>query len=532
MLQSRMQGPADLRASRPLRLLLVVVPAMLSACAPVGPDFVRPEVPANPAWLDAELEAFQTDSAKLEAWWSMLEDPVLDELIATAHRENSALEIAGLRVLESQARLNIAVGAKYPQQQVLAGNISAIGASESTPNTGTTDTNFTEFNLGASVAWEIDFWGRFRRGVEAADASLLASIASYDEALVLLTAQVADVYALIRATEEQLRLAEESYAIQERSYEIAEVLYRNGSSSELDALQARTQLLGTAAVIPDLETTLRQLKNALSVLLGRNPGGVDDILKGEGSLPAIPETIATGIPADLLRQRPDVRRAELQALAQNALVGVAEANLYPSFSIAGRLGVTTAEGSSSTSSGDSGVEQLFSSDSIGYSIGPAFVWPFFNYGRIRNNIRVEDARLQQALLAYRETVIQASREVEDAIVALVGARQQDRILAEGVLAARRSAELSLLRYQEGFADYQRVLQAQQALFGQQQRYASNRGTVMRSFIALYRGLGGGWQSASPPEFTDEATRQQMRERTNWGDVLDNPPARRPRDTDD
>ncbi len=500
--------------------------SLLAACAPVGPDFVRPEVPANPAWLDAELEVFATDAAAIAGWWRVLEDPVLDELIDTARRENNTLEIAGLRVLESQARLNVAVGNRYPQQQVLAGNISAIGASETTPNTGTTDTNFTEFNLGASAVWEIDFWGRFRRGVEAADAGLLASIASYDEALVLLTAQVADVYALIRATEEQLRLARDSYSIQERSYDIAEILYRNGSSSELDALQAKTQLLGTAAVIPDLETTLRQLRNALAVLLGRTPGHVDDILKGEGSLPAIPESVAAGVPADLLRQRPDVRRAELQALAQNALVGVAQANLYPSFSLAGTIGVTTSEGSSSTSSGESGVEQLFSSDSIGYSIGPQFVWPFLNYGRIRNNVRVEDARLQQALLAYRETVIQAYREVEDAMAALVGTRTQDRILAEGVQTARRSAELSLLRYQEGFADYQRVLDSQQALFGQQQRYATNRGNVIRSFVAVYRSLGGGWQTGGTATYVDDETRQQMEDRTNWGDVLDNPPERR------
>jgi len=514
-----------MRARSRTGLLLPLVAAMLAACAPVGPDFVRPEVPVNPGWLDAELEAFETDAAQLVEWWRVLEDPVLDELIATARRENNTLEIAGLRVLESQARLNIAVGSKYPQQQVLAGNAAAVGVSETTPNTGTTDTNFTEFNLGASVVWEIDFWGRFRRGIEASDAGLLASIASYDEAMVLLTAQVADIYALIRATEEQLRLARDSYTIQERSYEIAEVLYRNGSSSELDALQAKTQLLGTAAVIPDLETTLRQLKNALAVLLGRNPGQADSILGGEGKLPEIPGTVAVGIPANLLRQRPDVRRAELQALAQNALVGVAQADLYPSFTLAGQLGVSTAEGSSSTSSGESGVEQLFSSDSIGYSIGPAFVWPFFNYGRIRNNVRVEDARLQQALIAYRETVIQASREVEDAIVALDGARKQALILAEGVSAARRSAELSLLRYQEGFADYQRVLQAQQALFGQQQRYATNRGNVMRSFVALYRGLGGGWQLSGEQAYIDEDTREQMKERTNWGDVLDNPPAR-------
>ncbi len=220
-----------------------------------------------------------------------------------------------------------------------------------------------------------------------------------------------------------------------------------------------------------------------------------------------------------------MRRAELQALAQNARVGVAQADLYPSFTLTGSLGVSAAEGTSSTGSGASGVDQLFSSDSFGYSIGPTFVWPFLNYGRIRNNVRVQDARLQQALVAYRETVIQASREVEDAITALNGTRVQAEILAEGVRTARRSAELSLLRYQEGFADYQRVLQAQQALFGQQQRYAANRGNVVRSFVALYRGLGGGWQLPEPVNFVDEETREEMKQRTNWGDLLEDPPQR-------
>ena len=508
----------------PMRVGVLATALLLSACSPVGPDFVRPEAPANPAWLDAELEQFDTDAAELAEWWRALEDPVLDELIATARQENNSLSIAGLRVLESQARLNIAVGNKYPQQQVLAGDITAIGASENSANSATTDTAFTEFNVGASVVWEIDFWGRFRRGIEAADADLLASIASYDDAMVLVTAQVADVYALIRATEQQLRLAKESYDIQKRSFEIAEVLFRNGSSSELDALQAQTQLLGTAAVIPSLRISLRQLKNALSALLGRSPGDIADILKVEGTLPEIPDSLSVGIPANMLRQRPDVRRAELQALSQNARVGVAQADLYPSFTLTGRLGFSAADGTTTTGSGG-GAEQLFETDSLSYSIGPTFVWPFLNYGRIRNNVRVQDARLQQALVAYRDTVIQAAREVEDAMAAYVGTQAQDEILEEGVMTAHRSAQLSLLRYQEGFADYQRVLQAQQALFTQQQRYAANRGEVLRSFVALYRGLGGGWQTDSQGEFVDEATREAMQQRTNWGDVLDNPPTR-------
>lgn len=516
-----LRTPDLVNRAKLMRFGLLATAVLVSACAPVGPDFVRPEAPANPAWLDAELEQFDTDAAELAEWWRTLEDPVLDELIATARRENNNLRIAGLRVLESQARLNIAVGNKYPQQQVLAGDVTAIGTSENAANSVTTDTSFTEFNVGASVVWEIDFWGRFRRGIEAADADLLASVASYDDAMVLVTAQVADVYALIRATEEQLRLAKESYEIQKRSFDIAEVLFRNGSSSELDALQAHTQLLGTAAVIPALELSLRQVRNALSVLLGRTPGDIADIMKGEGTLPDMPVSVSVGIPANMLRQRPDVRRAELQALAQNARIGVAQADLYPSFTLTGSLGLSAREGTSTTG----GADQLFSSDSLAYSFGPTFVWPFLNYGRIRNNVRVQDARLQQALVAYRDTVIQAAREVEDAMAAFIGTQAQDEILEEGVRTAHRSAKLSLLRYQEGFADYQRVLQAQQALFGQQQRYAENRGEIMRSFVALYRGLGGGWQTNSQSAFIDETTRETMEQRTNWGDVLENPPTR-------
>jgi len=301
------------------------------------------------------------------------------------------------------------------------------------------------------------------------------------------------------------------------------VLYRNGESSELDALQARTLLLSTEAAIPNLNTTLQQTKNALSVLLGMPPSDIGELLKNEGNLPELPDTVSVGIPANLIRQRPDVRRAELQAIAQNAAVGIANANLYPSFSLSGFLGLAASGNTDTTRTGDSGIGELFRAESLTYSVGPSFVWPFLNYGRIRNDIRVQDARLQQALVQYRETALQAAREVEDSMTALVGARQQDRILAETVEVASRSSDLSLLRYREGFADYQRVLSAQQSLFTSQQRYAASRGAVLNSYIALYRSLGGGWQTTEPRQFIDDATREQMQERTNWGDLLQSPP---------
>jgi NodT family efflux transporter outer membrane factor (OMF) lipoprotein len=502
---------------------VVIVALLLAGCAPVGPDFMRPEPQTNPAWLEAELDQFATETPDLADWWKVLGDPALNNLIAVAHKKNNSLRIAGLRVIEAQANLQVVTGNKYPQSQAMAGSATAIGKSKRDSDSILSDLEFSQYTLGASVSWEIDFWGKFRRGIEAADAGLLASVASYDEAMVLLTASVADVYVLIRSIEEQLRLARDSLSIQQRSYDIVQVLYRNGSSSELDALQAHTLLLATQAVVPQLETNLQQAKNALSGLLGMAPSDMSSLLAGPSALPDIPSSIAVGIPADMLRQRPDVRRAELQARAQNALVGVATANLYPSFSLSGSLGLSSTSGSSTSDSPDGGISNLFGSDSLAYSVGPSFVWPFFNYGRIRNNIRVQDARLQQSLLGYHETVLQAARETEDAMAALSGTQKQDKILAEGVATAQRSADLSLLRYKEGFADYQRVLNAQQSLFTQQQRYASNKGAVISSLIALYRSLGGGWQTSGQREFVDGEMQQQMKDRSNWGDLLDNPP---------
>ena len=378
--------------------------AFLSSCT-VGPDFEMPEAPVEPSWYQEEREGLTPTGPDLAAWWQIFNDPILNHLVETAHRENNNLEIAAVRVLEARAQLGISTGLQWPQSQVAVGDAAYISPTE--PNAPVS--NFWSYNLGASVAWEIDSWGRYRRGIESADAALLATMARYDDALVLLTAQVVQTYTVIRLTEEQLRIAQQNIDIQQRSYDIVEVLQRFGENSALDLQQAYTLLLGTEATVPSLEAALQQGKNALATLLGRPPSDLEDLLGGEGELPVIPEQIAVGIPADLLRQRPDVRAAEMNAMAQNALVGVATADLYPSFSLVGFLGLA------SGSPGNDSLGDLFSSSSLTYNVGGSFVWPFLNYGRIRNNIRVQDARLQQALIAYRETVIQAAREAEDGI---------------------------------------------------------------------------------------------------------------------
>jgi NodT family efflux transporter outer membrane factor (OMF) lipoprotein len=500
----------------PFSAALVVI---ATACAPVGPDYVRPDSGTHEAWTDYARDDFDFLPQDAVEWWQIFDDPVLNELVQIAHRENNNIRIAGLRVLESRAALGIAVGNQYPQTQFAAGDATRIQASESNANTGAGDLSYTQYNLGVSAAWELDFWGRFRRGVESADASLLASVASYDDALVLLAAQVADTYVLIRTTEEQLRIAHSNIVLQQRSYDIVDVLYRHGASNELDVQRAETLLLSTEATVPSFEITLHQAKNALSNLLGLPPTDLTDLLRGTGNIPAIPEQILVGLPADILRQRPDVRRAEMQAIAQNAQVGVAKANLYPSFSISGSLGLAAAGDTNTTATGNSGFGELFSADSLTYSVGPSFVWPFLNYDRIENNIRVQDARLQQALIQYRESVIRAAREVEDAMVAYSGSQRQDDILGRTVTSALRTESLATLRYKEGFADYQRVVDAQQALVAQQQRYVSNKGFAVRSLVQMYRALGGGWQLANG-NFVDDATRDQMKQRTDWDELLE------------
>lgn len=497
-----------------IRLSVVFCAGLLAtACTTVGPEYEPAEALLPDAWQmsPAGLKATEYE---LVDWWKTFNDPILNDLVNLSHQQNLTLELAGLRVLESRAQLGIATGAQYPQLQAASGGVNHVSPSE---NAGQGTTRFQQYDLGAGLSWELDFWGRFRRGIESADAAMMASIANYDAFMVLITAQVVDTYIVIRTLEEQLRIAQENLKLQQRSYDIAEVLYRKGESNELDVQQALTLLLSTQATMPQLQVQKRLAKNALSTLLGRSSNYVDDIL-GTGKIPAVPAEIALGIPADLLRRRPDVRQAELQAVAQNALVGVATADLYPSIALNGTFGIV----SISKDVGGGGASELFSSDSFSYTAGATFNWPFLNYGRIRNNIRVQDARLQQALVNYQDVVLKAARETDDAIVSLAGTQEQELILADSVEAAQRSNELSLVRYQEGFSGYQRVLDSQQALFRQQNSYVQNRGLSARNVVAIYKALGGGWEVRQGRAFVDENTLTVMRERTNWGSLLDGP----------
>lgn len=498
-------------------LPLLFLASLFTACTTLGPDFVKPSASVEKKWIEADDPQIKAETADYSTWWHVLDDPVLDNLITIACKQNLSLQVAGLRILEARALLGIAIGLQYPQAQTLNGGYTYLKSSENAPplselpdnvrNQVNTTNNL--YQVGFNAAWELDFWGKFRRGVEAADAGLAASIAGYDTLLVLLTAEVASAYVVIRTLEQRLEFAKSNVEIQQRGLRIAEVRFKGGETSELDVQQARSLLHNTQATIPVLAIRVRQAQNGLSVLLGIPPGDFSTLIKGPAPIPGAPSEIAVGIPADLLRRRPDIRLAEFQAAAQGALIGVAQADLYPHFAIGGSIGFAAGNGNG-----------LFGGDSlVGFFTPFSFRWDIFNYGRIKNNVRVQDARFEQLLVTYQNKVLEAAREVEDGLVGFIRSQQQEKFLADAAQAAHRATQLSLLQYKEGLTDYTRVLNTQQLLVVQQDSLASSRGDIVRYLIAVYKSLGGGWQSRVGKDIVPEKTIEAMGKRTDWGDLL-------------
>jgi len=482
-----------------------------SACTMVGPDYVRPEAPTGAAWIETGNAGIKQEPADYSAWWSVFVDPVLDQLVEMAYRQNPSLRSAGVRVLEAQARRGIAIGGLFPQSQEAFGAYHRVGLSTNRANqsSGVVDDSFGDWQLGFDAAWELDFWGRFRRGIESADAELLASVAAYDDALVSLVSEVAANYILLRTFEELLQVARDNVAIQQRSYDIANERFRGGAVSRLDSEQAASLLESTRARIPAFEAQIRQSENTLCVLLGIPPRDLEDLLGGAHPIPSAPAEVAVGIPADLLRRRPDVRQAERVLAAQSARIGVAKADLFPRFILVGDISLAAEDFS-----------DLFTGDSFESFGGPTFRWAILNYGRIINNVRVQDAEFQALIGDYENTVLRAQADVEDAIAGFLGFRQQVAFLGRSVESAARAVELADLQYREGAVDYTRVLNTQQSLLVEQERLVNTRGNVALELTALYKALGGGWEGRVGQDFVPEETRRQMRERTYWGGLLD------------
>ena len=508
--------------------LLVIVFALallLSGCM-VGPDFVKPDAQVEDGWLQQHNERIRSEPTDFSEWWSVFNDPVLDNLIEIASRQNLDLQNAGLRILEARAQLGIAVGSQYPQTQQISGEATANQLSDKAPNGAGADKFFYNYQIGFDAAWEFDFWGRFRRGVESVNASLYASLADYDDILVSLIAEVARTYLDIRTFEQRILVTRENVSLQQKSLDIAEARFQFGAESQLDVSQAKALLRQTQATIPPLEASLRQAKNALAILLGILPTEVQDILGPVKPIPTAPIEVAVGIPAELLRRRPDIRLAEFQAAAQSAQIGVAKADLYPSFSLVGSIGLQSSD-KGGILSNSATFSDLFTSGGITYFVGPSIQWPIFNYGRLKNNVRVQDARFQQLVVNYQNTVLQAFQDVEDATVGFLRTQEQSVFLSESVEQYKISVELSLIQYSEGLTTYQRVIDSQRNLAEQEDAFAAAIGSVGTNLIALYKALGGGWELRLGKDFIPEKTKEEMRQRTNWGKLL--PPQDLPED---
>ncbi len=501
---------------------LVAVILLVTGCSMVGPDFVKPEAPVETEWMEARDPQIKTEPSDYKEWWAVFNDPVLNSLVETAYQQNLPLQISGIRILQARAQLGVVIGNAYPQLQQGRGGAQYTRLSENSPNSLNSDNSFWQYDAGFDVAWELDIWGKFRRAIESGVANLEASIADYDDVLVSLAAEVARTYVLLRTFEERLEIARENVKIQGRSLQIAEIRFKAGAVTELDVVQAKSLLKNTEAFIPRFDAGIRQAKNALAILLGQLPGQIDHLIGGARLIPKAPPEIVADVPAELLRRRPDIQLAEYQIATQTPLIGVSKADLFPSFELFGSFGLLTSSSRNTLSGGQSGssFSDLFEADSFEFFGGPSLRWNLFNYGRINNQVRVEDALLQQLIVNYEDTVLRAHQEVEDSMIGFLRKQQEAGFLMDSVKASQRSVDLSMLQYKEGLVDYQRVLDSQRFLTDQQDVWTATRGDAIVNLIAMYKALGGGWQIREGKDFVSKDNMEQMENRTNWGELLE------------
>jgi NodT family efflux transporter outer membrane factor (OMF) lipoprotein len=500
---------------KPVFPSLVVALALCAASCKVGPDYATPAAKVAGQWQATPVITNQAYSVAEETWWRTFKDPILDQLVDCAFRNNLSLQAAGVRILQARAQLNKSIGNLFPQQQAISGavNYSRLNDGVVTRIPGLNQDYLSDQLLFAAT-WEIDFWGKYRRGIESDRASYLGMIAAYDDALVTLIADVASTYVNIRTLEERLRVARRNLQLQQESLRIATAQFKAGETSERDVQQATTELWQTEAAIPRLEEALGQNKDGLAVLLGGTSDEIDPQLAGPSRIPTAPDTVATGIPRDLLRRRPDVRAAGLAAASQSALIGVAKALMYPSFSLAGEFGVT------GNNEGNNSLADMFNWESRALKAGAGFVFPIFNYGRLINQVRVQDAQFQAAVLQYQNTVLSAQREVEDGLKTFANEQRAATLLDRAAVAARRSTQLAMIQYKGGQTDYTTVVSAEQNQLMVEDSLASTQGNVVLGIISVYRALGGGWQIREGHDVLPDEVKAEMARRTNWGRLLE------------
>lgn len=510
----------------------------MSGCTKLGPDFMGVETPSMPdKWQHKEERSDET----IAQWWKTFNDPTLNTLVEKAYAQNLDIKSAGLRILQARAALGISEGLSYPQQQRLSGNAAAVR------NSGE---NFEAAGLNFDIGWEMDIWGKYARGIESSEANLYATLASYNDIMTSVIAEVARNYINYRTAEERIAYAKRNVLIQERVTKMTEIQFNSGNVSELDMQQARSQLYNTRSAIPSIEISRVKSRNAIALLLGADTAKVSKILKSKSKRYTDPTSKYIGqekrgvmqikegtsdllnvamipqakfnpynkVDAGLISRRPDIKLAEYTVQLNSALIGAKMAELYPSFTLFGNIGynANNALGSWGTFN-----------NALGVSIGPAFSWNIFQYGRIKNQIRLQDAVFEESLVNYNKKVLSAVAEVSDALNAYILTQEQQVENRKAVDATVRAFNISVVQYNDGLVNYQRLLTTVEKLTATQDRYASIKGSLSINAILFYKALGGGWQINKGKSYLSAQTAEKMKKRVDWDRYLDDNMTRLP-----
>jgi multidrug efflux system outer membrane protein len=466
--------------------ILVLAILILAGCATVGPDYVPPDTTVSKDWhtpLKDGLIAEDMDLQTLSTWWGRLKDPDLSNLIERAVKGNLDIKEARARIREARARRGIAGADLFPTLEA-AGSATVSRSSGDTGSGETRDFYSADFD----ARWELDLFGGVKRSVEAAKADLEVTHENLHDVLVSLTAEVALNYIEVRTYQKRRAVTLANLEIQQETYSLIQSRYQVGLDDELAVHQARSNLESTRSQMPTLHTGVEEAMNRIAVLLGEQPGALHEQLEHYKPIPAVPQHVAVGVPADVLRRRPDVRKAERELAAQTARIGVATAELYPKFTLSGSIGVEALS-----------LEDLVTAGSRTFSIGPRILWPIFNAGSIRANIEVQSAIQEQTMIRYESTVLSALEEVENALVAYVEEQIRRTSLEEAADAARQVLELAQYKYQTGLIDFITVLDAQRSLLAYEDQLVQSAGSITSNLVRLYKALGGGWTSLAHNE---------------------------------
>jgi NodT family efflux transporter outer membrane factor (OMF) lipoprotein len=456
---------------------------LLTTGCKVGPDYHVPKVEAPARWASNLAGGETNGPTDIETWWKNFADNDLNSLVATAVQSNLTLRVAEARVREARAQKGVTAGALWPSVGSSAGYSRNRYGQNSFPPLPGVPLDYNLYNASFDATWELDVFGGTRRAVEAATAQVGAAEYSERDVLVSLLAEVARNYITARSYQQRLVIAHENIQAQQNIVNLTSDRFQSGLGNQLDIEQAKALLTATTAQVPSLETGFVEAVHSLEVLLGQGPGTLTDQMSGPKNIPLTPPSVPVGLPSDLLQRRPDIRQVERELAAATARIGVAKADLFPKFSLTGLAGVQSV---------DAGTFLKYASRY--WSAGPSVQWPIFKAGSLRANVRVQNARQEEALNQYKQTVLEALKDVENALTAYAKEQVRRESLTQSVRADNRATEMATQLYKSGLVDFLRVLNSQTSLYLAQDALVQSDQTVSLNLVQLYKALGGGWQN--------------------------------------